>query len=155
MSYSTAHNPCREAIVVVRPGCVPPNWTTTAPADLSTVGSILVDFGDLVLEPNDSISFAWKVNVPLTAPVGAVAWNSFGYIATRLDNGSQLESAEPPKVGLQVEGPGPGPGPCCTPGIPSTGADSDLGIYLAVVLILGGAVLMLYRRRPSTRGAAG
>ena len=82
-----------------------------------------------------------------------MAWNSFGYVATRLDNGQLLESAEPPKVGLQVEGPGPGP--CCTPGIPPTGADSDLGIYLAVVLILGGAVLMLYRRRPSTRGAAG
>jgi LPXTG-motif cell wall-anchored protein len=81
-----------------------------------------------------------------------VAWNSFGYTATRLDNGSQLESAEPPKVGLQVEGPPGPPGP--PPRFPDTGADSDLTVYLAVVLILGGAVLMLYRRRPSARGAA-
>jgi LPXTG-motif cell wall-anchored protein len=111
-----------------------------------------VDFGDLVLEPNDSISFTWRVDTPLNAPVGAVAWNSFGYTATRLDNGSQLESAEPPKVGLQVEGPGTPP--CCGPGIPDTGADSDVAVYLAIVLILGGAVLMAYRRRPSARGAA-
>jgi LPXTG-motif cell wall-anchored protein len=64
----------------------------------------------------------------------------------------QLESAEPPKVGLQVEGPGPGP--CCTPGIPDTGTNSDVAVYAAIVLILGGAVLTLYRRRPSARGAS-
>ncbi len=150
--YSTTHNPCRADLSVNPSGCVPANWTPN-PGDLASVGAIRVDFGDLVLNPNDSISFTWRVATPINAPVGAVAWNSFGYVATRLDNGQLLESAEPPKVGLQVEGPGPGP--CCTPGIPPTGADSDLGIYLAVVLILGGAVLMLYRRRPSTRGAAG
>jgi LPXTG-motif cell wall-anchored protein len=151
VSYSTAHNPCREDLVVVRPGCVPANWTTTPPADLSTVGSIKVEFGDLVLEPNDSLSFTWRVFTPVNAPVGAVAWNSFGYIATRLDNGSQLESAEPPKVGLQVEGPGPGPP---GPGLPGTGSSSDAFAYIAIVLILGGVVLTLYRRRPSARGAS-
>jgi uncharacterized repeat protein (TIGR01451 family) len=149
--YSTAHNPCRDDLSVNPPGCVPANWTSN-PGSLASVGAIRVDFGDLVLEPNDSISFTWRVDTPLNAPVGAVAWNSFGYTATRLDNGSQLESAEPPKVGLQVEGPPGPPGP--PPRFPDTGADSDLTVYLAVVLILGGAVLMLYRRRPSARGAA-
>jgi hypothetical protein len=149
--YSTAHNPCRDDLSVQPAGCVPANWTSN-PGTLASVGAIRVDFGDLVLEPNDSISFTWRVDTPLNAPVGAVAWNSFGYTATRLDNGQQLESAEPPKVGLQVEGPGPPP--CCTPGIPDTGADSDFVVYVAFVLILGGAVLMLYRRRPSPRGAS-
>jgi uncharacterized repeat protein (TIGR01451 family) len=148
--YSTAHNPCRDDLSVQPPGCVPANWTSN-PGNLASVGAIRVDFGDLVLEPNDSLSFTWRVATPLDAPVGAVAWNSFGYTAIRLDNGSQLESAEPPKVGLQVEGPPPPPGECC---LPDSGADSDLIVYVAIVLILGGAVLTLYRRRPSAREAS-
>jgi LPXTG-motif cell wall-anchored protein len=151
VEYSTAHNPCREILKVFPPGCVAPNWSTTPPADLHSVGAIKVDFGSMVLGPNDSISFTWVVDTPVDAPVGAVAWNSFGYVATRVDNGSQLESAEPQKVGLQVEGPGPGPP---GPGLPGTGSSSDVFAYIAIVLILGGAVLTLYRRRPSARGAS-
>ena len=90
------------------PDCEPRNWSTS-PGDLASVGAIKVGFGSLVLNPNDSISFTWVVDTPVDAPVGAIAWNSFGYIATRTDNGSQLESAEPTKVGLQVEGPPPPP----------------------------------------------
>ena len=123
--YTTTHNPCRADLSVNPSGCVQANWTPN-PGDLASVGAIRVDFGSLVLDPNDSISFTWRVATPINAPVGAVAWNSFGYVATRLDNGQLLESAEPPKVGLQVEGPGPGP--CCTPGIPDTGADSDVAV---------------------------
>ena len=42
------------------------------------------------------------MTVPADAPLNSIAWNSFGYVATRTDNGSLLESAEPQKVGLQV-----------------------------------------------------
>ncbi len=149
VEYSTQHNPCRLELNVNPPDCQPPNWSTS-PGDLASVGAIKVGFGSLVLNPNDSISFTWVVDTPVDAPVGAIAWNSFGYIATRTDNGSQLESAEPTKVGLQVEGPGPPP----PPELPPTGSAADLAGYIAVVLVLGGMVLTLYRRRPSARGTA-
>ena len=104
VQYSTSHNPCRVDLSVNPPGCEPANWGPL-PADLSSVGAIRVDFGGLVLNPNDSITFSWRMAMPADAPVGAVAWNSFGYVATRPTTAQLLESAEPPKVGLQVEGP--------------------------------------------------
>ena len=103
-----------------------------------------------MLNPNDRIEFTWMVDTPADAPVGAVAWNSFAYVATRLDNGSVLEAAEPEKVGLQVETPGAPP-----PELPPTGGSGlDLVGYVAVVLVLGGMVLTLHRRRPSARSVA-
>ena len=50
-----AHNPCRLELSVNPPDCVPPNWSTQ-PGDLASVGAIKVDFGSLVLNPNDSIT---------------------------------------------------------------------------------------------------
>ena len=153
VEYSTEHNPCRLELQVFPPNCTPPNWSTSLPAGgSSAVGAIKVGFGSLVLNPNDSVQFTWVVDTPVDAPVGAVAWNSFGYIATRTDNGSQLESAEPTKVGLQVEAP---PGPPPPPELPPTGADASIGAVIAVLLLVGGTVLMLVSRRPSPRAAAG
>ena len=151
VSYSTEHNPCRQDLTVNAPGCQPANWTTSPPSPLSSVGSIKVEYGDLVLNPNDSISFSWLVNTPPNAPVGAVAWNSFGYTATRVDNGSQLDSAEPTKVGLQVETP---PGPPGTPPLPPTGADTNVIAVIGVLMLIGGIVLV-HVARPPARVRAG
>jgi uncharacterized repeat protein (TIGR01451 family)/LPXTG-motif cell wall-anchored protein len=151
VSYSTQHNPCRLELMVNAPGCQPANWTTTPPSPLSSVGSIKVEYGSLVLNPNESLSFTWLVNTPPNAPVGAVAWNSFGYTATRVDNGSQLESAEPTKVGLQVEAPPtpPPPVPPPRPPLPRTGAETNLLVLIGLVLVLGGTVLVRIGR-PTT-----
>jgi LPXTG-motif cell wall-anchored protein/uncharacterized repeat protein (TIGR01451 family) len=146
VSYSTQHNPCRPELTIDAPGCQPANWTTSPPSPLSSVGSIKVDYGAMVLNPGDSVSFTWLVNTPANAPVGAVAWNSFGYTATRVDNGSQLESAEPTKVGLQVEGsvtpPPPSP-------LPSTGADSTVLAVIGVLMLVGGLILVQIARPPA------
>jgi hypothetical protein len=155
IEYTVAHNPCREDLSVSPPGCAVVSWLASPPADIGLVGAVRLKFGDLVLNPNDSITFTWKVNTPANAPIGAIAWNSFGYVATRVDNGSLLESAEPPKVGLRVVGPGPPP-PCpdCQP-IPPTGSDADVMAIVAVVLLTGGLTLLAVSRRPSARAAAG
>ena len=152
--YSTAHNPCRQDLSVNPSGCVPPNWTSD-PGDLASVGAIRVDFGDLVLEPERLHQLHLAGCDPDQRPR-----RCGGVELVRL---RRHPTGQRPATGVgraaqgRPAGRGPGPRPVLGtgPGIPSTGADSDLGIYLAVVLILGGAVLMLYRRRPSTRGAAG
>jgi uncharacterized repeat protein (TIGR01451 family) len=146
VSYSTQHNPCRPELTVNAPGCVAANWTTAPPSPLSLVGAIKVEYGSMVLNPGDSVSFTWLVNTPADAPVGAVAWNSFGYTATRVDNGSQLESAEPTKVGLQVEG---GTAPPFRPPLPGTGANSTILALVGVLMLVGGLVLVHVARPPA------
>jgi len=115
--YSTENNPCRstEGIVPSGPaGCNVPGWTTTAPPDIASVQSLKFDFGSTVLQPGDSILLEW----PMRAPVGvlntigavpdSIAWNSFGYIASRADNGTTLPPGEPIKVGMVVNEQIPG-----------------------------------------------
>ena len=161
VQYTTTHNPCRVDLNVNPPGCETPTWGPL-PADLSSVGAIKVDFGSLVLNPNDAITFSWSMAVPADAPLNSIAWNSFGYIATRTDNGSLLESAEPQKVGLQVIPPNQPPctTPPCTPPPPSpplppTGSDANVLAIVAVILTTGGLALLAISRRPSARAAAG
>jgi hypothetical protein len=70
-------------------------------------------------------------------------------VATRTDNLSILESAEPQKVGLQVETP-PAP-PCvtnCSP-LPPTGSTVNVLAVVAVLLVTGGIVLVALGRAPS------
>ena len=161
VQYTTTHNPCRVDLNVNPPGCETPTWGPL-PADLSSVGAIKVDFGSLVLNPNDAITFSWSMAVPADAPLNSIAWNSFGYIATRTDNLSLLESAEPQKVGLQVIPPNQPPctTPPCTPPPPSpplppTGSDANVLAIVAVILTTGGLALLAISRRPSARAAAG
>ncbi len=113
--YSTTHNPCRVELGVFPPGCQPPNWTTTPPSPLSSVGALKIDFGNLTLLPSQAVRFTFNITAPTNVPNGAIAWNSFGYVATRADNGSRLEPAEPQKVGLRVTNNVPPPQP--PPGI--------------------------------------
>jgi uncharacterized repeat protein (TIGR01451 family) len=102
--YSTASNPCRNELTPGIPvPCDVPNWSLTPPSDITTVQSLKFDFGSLIMQPGDTIQLNWPMRVPLNAPItGETAWNSFGYIATRNDNGSVLLASEPIKVGVQV-----------------------------------------------------
>jgi uncharacterized repeat protein (TIGR01451 family) len=135
VSYSRSHNPCRPELFVA-PGCDPPGWTTAPPNPLSSVGAIRVDYGSSVLPPGGAVRIGWSIATPAGAPVGPVAWNSFGYTAVRQDNRQPLAPSEPRKVGLVVASdtpPGPGisivklvngvsapdpPGPSIPPGAP-------------------------------------
>jgi uncharacterized repeat protein (TIGR01451 family)/LPXTG-motif cell wall-anchored protein len=110
VSYSTSTNPCRPELTVNAPGCQPANWSATPS---TSTGAIRVDFGSFVLPPGGSVRFNYNVDTPTNAPVGQIAWNSFGYTATRADNGEALVPTEPRKVGLEVIGQPTPP----TPGI--------------------------------------
>ncbi|MFK7807895.1 MAG: SdrD B-like domain-containing protein, partial [Saprospiraceae bacterium] len=109
--YSIESNPCRdtEGIDPSGPvGCVAPNWSTTPPADITTVQALKFDFGSTVLSANDTLSLEWPMRAPITAlgTIGSIpdtiAWSSFGYIAERADNGDPLLPSEPVKVGMTM-----------------------------------------------------
>jgi len=110
--YSTADNPCRDQenfVPTGPPGCDMPNWSTSPPADLTTVQSLKFDFGSTLLAPNDSLQLSWPMRVPVNvlSTIGAVpdsiAWNSFGYRGRRTDNNEYTLPAEPIKVGITAE----------------------------------------------------
>ncbi|MDM8564759.1 SdrD B-like domain-containing protein [Candidatus Halobeggiatoa sp. HSG11] len=101
VSYSTEENPCRPQVSVVD-GCKPANWTTILPEDITTVRSLQFDFGDKVVDAGDELKLTWPMYAPANAPINTIAWNSFGYVATRTDTGSQLLPSEPIKVGIEV-----------------------------------------------------
>ncbi|PDV97368.1 hypothetical protein A9Q02_18615, partial [Candidatus Chloroploca asiatica] len=112
--YSTAKNPCRnpelgltddEGEPIDSPGCVDPAWSTALPADITTVNSFKIDFGDLILYPQDAVRVTWPMRAPfinnLDPPADPkIAWNSFGYRARDL-SGNYLLAAEPPRVGIE------------------------------------------------------
>lgn len=108
--YSTEGNPCREELTPGVPvSCDPPNWTTALPQNVTDVQSLKFDFGDIVINPGDELMLEWPMRAPANAPnQGEIAWNSFGYIATRTDNNATLLPAEPIKVGIQIEPVEPG-----------------------------------------------
>ena len=110
--YSTVANPCRTELVSSGPsGCAPGNWTTTLPADPTSVQAIRLNFCEynasgvatncLTIPRNQSFTFDWPMVAPNNAPADAscltpaddsfnpaaapacqIAWNSFGYTAT-------------------------------------------------------------------------
>ncbi|WP_162793559.1 SdrD B-like domain-containing protein [Runella rosea] len=112
--YSTTGNPCRDEMKAAADpspfptGCTPPNWSDTPPVDITTVQSVKLDFGSLVLVGGDSLEFTWPMRAPVDAPInGEIAWNSFGFVATRTDNNQPLLAAEPIKVGIKLAAPAP------------------------------------------------
>lgn len=112
--YSTVSNPCRDEMKAVTDpspfptGCTPPNWNIVPPSDITKVQSIKIDFGVTILAGGDSLVFNWPMRAPNNAPVNSeIAWNSFGFVATRTDNNQSLLAAEPIKVGIQVHAPTP------------------------------------------------
>ena len=122
--YSTETNPCRPNLAPTNPGCVPmvdgvapgPGiWSTQLPSDPTTVRSLKFDFGTYVLPANQLLRFSFPMFAPDDAPIAAagsngtfgdnddtnVAWNTFAYEATRVDDNATLV-AQPPRVGIEV-----------------------------------------------------
>jgi uncharacterized repeat protein (TIGR01451 family) len=109
--YSTQPNPCRPELNVNPPGCTDAQWSTTLPADPTSVQAIKLEFCTyedgvrtdecLVLPRFGAVQFDWPMVAPngaptdpscLTPPQGAlfdpedhpncqIAWNSFGFTA--------------------------------------------------------------------------
>ncbi|NKQ35254.1 MAG: isopeptide-forming domain-containing fimbrial protein [Chloroflexi bacterium] len=113
--YSQSGNPCRpEVMPSGPPGCVN-DWSTTPPADFTSVQAIKLEFCDaggtcLELGPDTgtgnggSLDFTWDMVAPNDAPADpARAWNSFGFSATDISGSLSLLPAEPNKVGIRVE----------------------------------------------------
>jgi uncharacterized repeat protein (TIGR01451 family) len=101
VSYSTVINPCRPELVPTGPpGCNPPNWSTSPPADLTLVQAMRFDLGAIVLDPLETFEILWTMRAPQNIIAGEMSWNSFGYAATRLDTGDPLLPSEPLKVGV-------------------------------------------------------
>jgi hypothetical protein len=102
--YSTSRNPCRDELTPGLPvGCEPANWTTSPPADITTVGSFKFDFASTLLQPSDEVVIEWSMRTPWSVTPGQIAWNSFGYKAMRADNGTWLPAAEPNKTGIVAD----------------------------------------------------
>ncbi len=100
--YSTSGNPCRPEVGGPTSGCDPPNWTTVAPAPITDVQAIKIEFGARVVHPLDVLQFSWPMVLPADAPIdGSEAFNSFAFGATRQDDGGFL-AAEPNKVGIDA-----------------------------------------------------
>ncbi len=109
VQYSTATNPCRNELaspsdpLPFPTGCTSPNWTSTAPTDISTVTAVRFDFGSMVLNQSDQVCIEWDMRAPIGAPTdGSIAWNSFAYSASNASTGSKLLPAEPIKVGISL-----------------------------------------------------
>ena len=101
--YSTAKNPCRPELGITVPGCEDPQWSSSVPADITTVHSLKFAFGGRWLTPGETMTLSWPMRVPVNAPTGGeVAWNSFGYIGTRADNSVPMLPSEPMKVGISA-----------------------------------------------------
>jgi len=109
--YSTVSNPCRdtEGIDPSGPvGCTNPAWTTSPPADITTVQALKFDFGTNALAPGDTLELEWPMRAPINTlnTIGSIAdtiaWSSFAYIANRGDNGTSILPAEPVKVGISM-----------------------------------------------------
>ncbi len=105
--YSQALNPCRDELAGGNPtpypaGCEDPQWSTAPPQDITRVRSLRFDFGALVLNPLDVFELNWSMITPNGTPDDKVSWNSFGFVASRADNGNAFLPAEPLKVGVRI-----------------------------------------------------
>ena len=107
--YSTSDNPERDELTPGVPiDAEPANWSTTPPADITTVSSLKFEL-DGTLDIGETLILEWPMRAPLNAPVnGEIAWNSFGYTAKRADDDSQLLASEPIKVGITTKAGNPG-----------------------------------------------
>jgi uncharacterized repeat protein (TIGR01451 family) len=103
--YSTTNNPVRSDL---DPALGDPttglagSFAASAPADLTTVKTILLDFGTLVLAPLESKEITWTMTAPFSVIPGQIAWNSFGHRSTATDGGPPPPPSEPIKVGVTV-----------------------------------------------------
>ncbi len=128
--YSTEGNPCRPEVVPSGPaGCDDPNWTTTLPADSTSVQSVKFDFctydgGGSPIEcleiPRDYVlAFDWRMAAPNDVPTHSscltppndlfdpsanpdcpIAWNSFAYTVDQAKDEDGLPGNDPDALSL-------------------------------------------------------
>jgi hypothetical protein len=106
--YTTVTNPCRDELAgpsVATPfpaGCTDPGWTTTPPADITTVTGFKIDLGNRRLNQGQEFEYEWEMRAPVDAPTnGEMAWNSFAWAGSNATTGNPLIPAEPIKVGVE------------------------------------------------------
>jgi len=106
--YTTVANPCRDEVAgpsdptPFPTGCTNPGWSTTPPADITTVTGFKIDFGSRRLNQGQDIEIEWEMRAPVNAPTGGeLAWNSFAWAGSNATNGNPLIPAEPVKVGIE------------------------------------------------------
>ncbi len=99
--YTTVSNPCYSDFnpSTSPSGCNTPSWSTTAPADITTVKAIKIT-RSAVLQVLDSITLTWAMRAPVDVPQGLLMDNSIMFQVSRNDNSSQLLPAVPNKVGM-------------------------------------------------------
>ncbi len=109
ISYSQSTNPCRPEVLPSGPAGCTDDWSTTPPADITTVQAIRLEFCDgggcLELPPDNgtgggTLEFNWHMVAPNNAAEGDVAWNSFGFTAE--GGGLKLLPSEPLRVGIEL-----------------------------------------------------
>ena len=108
--YSTQANPCRQPDLGLdpdAPGCEPPAWSSVPPADLTAVQAFKIDFGGLVLAPDEAVTVGVRMRAPYAGEADETAWNSFAYRARELGTDDYLLAAEPPRVGIERAEPVP------------------------------------------------
>lgn len=99
IAYSTEINPCRDEVYpdAQNTTCVN-DWSTTAPADLTTVTALRLTSSDTYTSGQ-----GFTVNFNMTTPSiteGEIAWNSVAGIANSALTSQPLLASEPPKVGM-------------------------------------------------------
>jgi uncharacterized repeat protein (TIGR01451 family) len=114
IQYSQAGNPCRPEVVPSGPAGCTNDWSSTPPADLTSVQAVRLEFceaGNCLELPPDlgnglggTMVLTWHMQAPNDAPAEPErAWNSFGFTAQ--GGGLNLLPAEPNKVGIRVRRP--------------------------------------------------
>lgn len=103
--YSRSQNPIRTDFVSSGPaGAEDPEWSITPPATIIEARSLLFVFDDVIINPGESFELSWPMRAPVATPTdGRIAWNSFGYLGTRVDTNGRLLASEPIKVGIKVK----------------------------------------------------
>lgn len=96
--YSTSDNPCRPEVYPSQPAGCTDDWTTSVPADASSVAALKFVSGEQY-----HLGEGFAVTFTMTTPAltaGEVAWNSAAGTAKDVGAGSYLPPTEPPKVGI-------------------------------------------------------
>ena len=102
--YDTVSNPCEPEFkpAINNAGCKTANWSTTPPADITSVKAIKIT-RSATLAPLDSIVYNWPMILPVGVPANITMYNSYTYQLNRTDNGAQLLPATPNKVGMVTD----------------------------------------------------
>ena len=84
----------------------PSNGWTTSPTDFSKVKSFLIDLGDYVLQPKETHTFTYEVNIPEGLDYNEVSYSNHGvYFTLNTNEGKLYEQTEPAKLGLMIAEP--------------------------------------------------